>query len=329
MSGSQGRGDRNGLLSVQTRRVIFWKESKSLWCFQPSQEETFDCLVEWWVPCCCSQHRSLMSNLRENIDLSFFSTSCCTQMWPSFFPCFSQGSGLGDGELDENQPPLLYWTEGRVGVTLKSLCPTGPDSWRSTGNTCLIGDSKRNSHCGKNKTDGWLGWQWRGWGFTCTIRSCWWDVIQGSHFLLTLLLTFYLPLDLPSGRSSPWLMLEGSQREQHLLIMVSYLHLHKWKENQQSNISMKCASGSAMEFRRFDHQYSTGHLNHFLFSFYCRPSFVKKRTTAICLSVFRCKKCNKMGMCCFYSLERSKSSTAMHYLPAKILQCQWVCKSIF
>lgn len=75
---------------------------------------------------------------------------------------------------------------------------------------------------------------------------------SGVTLLLTLLPTFYLPLDLPSGRSSTWVMLGGSQREQLLFITVSYSHLHMWKKNQQSSIGMTCASGSTMEFRWFD-----------------------------------------------------------------------------
>lgn len=117
-SGSQCRGDRNGLWSVQKSplRRSFLKRIHVSRSFHPSQEETFNCLVEWWVPPCDSQHIDWASNRRENNALSFYSISCFTQMRPSLiFYFFSFLKGLGWAMKIRTKPSHHSTTEGKRG----------------------------------------------------------------------------------------------------------------------------------------------------------------------------------------------------------------------
>lgn len=128
---------------------VFWRESMSLRSFHPSQEETFDCLVEWWVPPCGTRHRSLTSNLRGNDE-------------PFFLFCFlfytnaaiSHYLGQGGWVMEIRTKPSHHWREGRVGVTLKSHCLTSPGLRGSTGNTSVWQETVKKK---KKKQDWWLG----------------------------------------------------------------------------------------------------------------------------------------------------------------------------
>lgn len=61
--------------------------------------------------------------------------------------------------------------DGRVDVTLKSVCPTGPDLRGSTGNISVwqetVNAPARVKKKQKTKNNGWLGWQSGGRGFSC------------------------------------------------------------------------------------------------------------------------------------------------------------------
>lgn len=98
---------------------VFEGEFMSLRSFHPSQEETFDCLIEWWVPPYSSEHRKWTSNLRENNDLSFIPFlalhKCSPLSFFFFLLClFPQGSGLADGRLGRN-PATTPGSEGTGG----------------------------------------------------------------------------------------------------------------------------------------------------------------------------------------------------------------------
>lgn len=98
-------------------------------------------------------------------------------------------------------PPLLNRGESRCHLEIF------PSDWsRPMGINwkylILIRDSKQNSHCYKNKTDGWMGWQWRSWGFTCTIQCCRWDLIRGSlSYSQTSISLWIFLLGVPDGES--------------------------------------------------------------------------------------------------------------------------------